>query len=522
MAAYYAAFPEMEGAPSDLVELSNQKGASLHQVFSFILSHSDLRLLEMFTFSIEEVAVDVGLEQEDLRTALARVELSFGELEREDPENFFLENPVWKKPVIALGDDTFFCAMPQVFFSFVFQIMDGLLAEDTNLRKHCSRRRAEFLEEEVTRILVDALPGCEFVRKFKWHDVEGEFETDLVVKVSSFLLIVEAKLGGISSPALRGAPDRILRHIKEQVVKPAIQSQRLAERILDERDRSGTNSSSSLRLPFRVEDVRRIVRLSVTLELFAAIQSSFTVLRDTGFVDDEFPASPTMTLADLETVLDILPTRAERVHYLLRRNVLEKTIRLWGDELDWLGLYLETGLNLGKVEINEMNLRLVKMSKAIDEYYSAQDAGIDRRKPILKKTKWWGDIVQELERRDPDRWLEAVVILLNFPVDEQYQAERAFKRVKKNVRKNWLRRGTINTVVMCAPKWRTDAVVLLAFRERQKDKRYVLMENIASSVFAENHHVKRCLVVGVNIDRGRYPYNLLGVFDRRGAGNSQK
>jgi len=483
-------------------------------VGSFILSHSDLRLPDIFTFSIEKVAADVGLDAEGLSTGLGKVELSFGELEGENPEHFFLDNPVWRRPLIRLGDGIFFCAMPQVFFSFVFQILDGLLGEDTKPRKCCSTRRAEFLEAEVARILVKALPGCEYVRNFKWHDLEGEFETDIVVKDGSFLLIVEAKSGDISPPALRGAPGRIARHIREQVVEPAIQSQQLAERVIEERDKAGRNSPSCLRLPFPVEDVRRILRLTVTLEFFAAIQSSFSVLRDTGFVNEEFPASPTMTLADLETVLDILPSRAERLHYLMRRNELEKTIRLWGDELDLLGLYLETGLNLGKAEVNEMNLKLMHMSKTVDEYDNARDAGIERKRPILKKTKWWGDILQELERRAPARWLEAAVMLLNFPVDEQHQTERAFRRLKKNVKKNWIRYGTVNTVVMCAPEWRSDAVVLLAFRERQKEKRYIFMENIAGSVLGSENHVERCLVIGVNIDRPRYPYNLLGVFDR--------
>lgn len=135
------------------------------------------------------------------------------------------------------------------------------------------------------------------------------------------------------------------------------------------------------------------------------------------------------------------------------------------------------------------------------------------------RAKWWGDIIKELESRNVDRWLEAAVILLNFPVDEQYQVERAFKRVKKNVRKNWLRRGTVNTVVMCAPRWKSDAVVLLAFRERQKRTRHHLMEDIASRVFTENTHVKKCLVLGINIDRSRYPYNLLAVFHPHIAAN---
>jgi hypothetical protein len=491
-AAYYKGFPDMQGEASDLVELFKARGFGLKDVYSFILVHSDLRLPDMFTFSIEEVAAHVGLDMEDLRSGLQEVELSFGELGGENPEHFFLNNPIWTRPVINLGDDVFFCALPQVFFSFVFQTLDGLLGVETDARKECSKRRAEFLEVEVEKLLVNSLPGCECVRNFKWQGSEGEFETDVIVKYSSFLLIVEAKAGGISPPALRGAPDRIARHIREQVVDPAIQSQRLADRVLHERDKEESDESASLGLPFSVKDVQRILRLSVTLELFAAIQSSFSVLKETICVDVDFTASPTMTLADLEVVFDILPSCAERIHYLMRRNELEKTIRLWGDELDLLGLYLETGLNLGEAEVNEMNLKLMHMSRVVDEYYNAVDSGIDRRKPELKKTKWWADICKELERRAPARWIEAAVMLLNFPVDEQHRAEKGFKQVKKNVRKNWLRPGAINTVVMSAPVWRSDAIVLLAFRERQKEKRYILMENIAGCVFDKQNHVHKC------------------------------
>ena len=176
-------------------------------------------------------------------------------------------------------------------------------------------------------------------------------------------------------------------------------------------------------------------------------------------------------------------------------------------------VYLENGLNMTSVEYSNMKLQLFEMSKPIDEYYSTKEYGVIRKKPLLKSTKWWRDIRKRIRNKTPSRWIEACVALLDFPVDEQVSAEKAFKKIKKNVKKNWLRPGYINSVVIAPPIGKTNAIVLLAFRKRHKEKRHAFMENIASKVFSEGH-ARYCIVIAVNIDRDEYPYSTFGMFDR--------
>jgi hypothetical protein len=151
--AYYAAFPDLEGSPDELIEYFREHRAPREAVLSIVLSHQDLRLPEVFTFDIPEIAAQIGLDAEGLRNVMPKLSHRFGELHNDQHENFFLGNPVWLKPLIQLSGNTYFCATPQVFFSFVFPILQELLAHNDDAQKSCYRRRAEFLEDQVTKLL---------------------------------------------------------------------------------------------------------------------------------------------------------------------------------------------------------------------------------------------------------------------------------------------------------------------------------------------------------------------------------
>lgn len=511
--AYCTAVPDLRESPEDLVKYFQEKGGSLEMVLSIVLSHYDLQLPDVFTFRVSEIAAEVGLNASALRQVLPMLSYRFGELSEIDHERFFLGNPIWLKPLIQLSDDIYYCATPQVFFGFVFQILEELLTDKADAQQECARRRAEFLEDEVATLLSQSFPGSVHTRNFKWQDNGAEYESDLLLKVDSYLLLVEAKSGSITWPALRGAPDRVKRHVEELLVEPARQSKRLADKL--ERARAGVAGDVNIlqQLPFDMTNVQKIIRLSVTLEDFATIQANVASLKPTGWLDNQFAVSPTLTLADLEIVFDILDSSPVRIHYLLRRAELEEHMAYKGDELNLLGLYLDTAFNLGEAEFLGYNWMLVQMSHKIDEYYTALDQGIARKKPVMRSTQWWTDIRRRIEERRPNRWSEVAVMLMNVSHDDQQTAQKAFKKIVKNVKKNWRREGHMNSVILEPPKWRRDAFGLLAFRDRQKHERRQFMENVAAQVFARSH-AERFLVVGVNIDEPNYPYSVLSVYDR--------
>ena len=144
-----------------MIELAQSENLSLEQIKSFILSHSDLTLPEDLTFDLSTLSSELGLPEESLSTALEKLSLSFGDLAEYRTEQLFLYNPVWTKPLIKLENGTFFCATPQVFFSFIFPIFEELIGTVEPLRESYRTRRAEFLESEIKRLFGQAFPECE-------------------------------------------------------------------------------------------------------------------------------------------------------------------------------------------------------------------------------------------------------------------------------------------------------------------------------------------------------------------------
>ncbi|MHC4792175.1 MAG: hypothetical protein ACYS8Y_12230, partial [Planctomycetota bacterium] len=507
---YYQISPNLKGSPTELIHLLNKECKNLQAAKAFLMSHADLYLPDCFIFSVHSIAKSLAVSEKQLSEVLPRLSLTFGDLAQENPEHFFLDNPVWSKPLIQLQNGSFFCILPIIFTNFGFRIIEHLL-QDTKAKIACSERRAEFLESEIASLLTTAFPQAEYALNLVWD----EYETDFLLKFESVLLIVEAKSGSVSIPALRGAPKRLRQHIKELIVEPAQQSLRLEKKILAAQSNPEKHSSFLKQIPFDIADIKTIVRLSATLEDFADIQANLSLLKEENLIDQTYAPVPTIILADLDIVMDILQTPAERTHYLLRRNELENyQIKFFGSELDILGLYLENGLNIASVQGKDIGVFLMEMAEPINEYYVAMDFNIRRKKPRLKQTTWWHDILSRLETKRPQCWLEASIMLLNYPIDEQAKAERAFRRIKKHVQKNWRNPKHMNSVIVAPPHNRQDALAFIAFKKQNWDRRHDLMKNIVTGVF-EDTQATRCLVIGTNIDSNHYPYSISGILFRK-------
>jgi len=508
---YYKIFPNLKEPATDLINFLSKNCKGLREAKAFLMSHADLFLSDCFIFSVSSIASSLQIDENHINGFFSKLSLTFGDLAQENPEYFFLDNPIWAKPFIRVQDGSYFCMLPIIFTNFGFRIIEQLL-KDAKAGVDCSDRRSEFLENEITSLFKTAFPQAKYIPNFVWD----EYETDLLLKFESTLIIVEAKSGSISIPALRGAPKRTRQHIKELIIEPAKQSFRLEQKVLAAQSNPVENSSFIKQLPFDITDIKNILRLSVTLEDFAGIQANLSLLKD-DLIDPAFVPIPTIMLADLIVIMDILQTPAEKIHYLLRRNELEHyQMKFYGSEIDILGLYIENGLNIAGVQDKEMGMLLMGMTEFIDEYYVALDNNIVRKKPKLKQTIWWHDILLRLETKRPQYWLDASIMLLNYPIDEQYKAERAFRKIKKYVQKNWRNPKHMNSVIITPHNNRQDALALVALKKRNWQHRLDLIKNIAGNVLEDTPHVKRCLALGVNIDSEDYPYSIGCMFFKKG------
>ena len=501
-----------QGKISEFVKFSKEQELSRKNIIVLLISHSGLHLADVYRFEAEEIAEWIGRDARIVKASLGNFSLSYGDLSEFEFDHLFLGNPVWEKPLVLDRNGNFRCYMPQLFFGFSFHILDSILANIPVANAALARRRAQFLEAEI-EIAFSGAFGTQFARRnVKWQYDGVQFETNLLIQFDSQLFIVEAKSNRISWPALRGAPDRMARHIQELLIDPAIQSKRLEDAIWEWKN--GDRTKLEIDDEIDLTRVKTINRFSITLEDFSTIQSNLKELGSAGTLDPKYPIAVTLTLADLESVFEILDNAVERLYYLERRKEIQDAVLYVADEMDILGIYVQNGLELGEIEEGNTSVIALGMSKKIDEYFQARELGFEPDKPRRPMTKWFADIVARLSTRKPQRWTEAAVMLMRLSYEDQQEVFRRFEKVRRSLEKDAA--GTddeIDTVVVTPPAWRSTGFACVAFREGHRGDRHAIMERGASSVF-QSSNAKRCLVIANDVKGATYPYATLGVFER--------
>jgi len=478
-------------------------------LFSMLMSHYDLRLPENYKFRSSYLSNKLGIDESIIRTILDEFSYEWGGLESYETEYLYLSNPVWLRPIIKLETGEYFCAFPQMFFSFIIPSLDRLI--ESLDKKALSNRRAGYLEEKVVEIINRRFPESNTVSGIKWKYDSTEYETDLITFIDSHAVIVEAKSGKISDPALRGAPARLKKHIEEILIAPNNQSKRLKQRLEELIANPGINDELRDKLPVDINSIHKIIRVSVSLEDFGSIQANVAQLSETGWLPKDFEPCPTMNIADFETLFDFLDHPVQIIHYLERRQELEKVLGYMGDELDLMGLYIGTLFNIGDID-PEANFVISEMSSPLDAFYNSRDAGVDIPKPKPKISPLFSGIFEQLEKRHTPRWTEIGVILNRFSPEDQRQLTKMVKIIQKIVRKNWMVEGHKNIAIVTPPRASEYALCYVVYNDHNASKRNEFIQK-AAIVGLEAEHVKQCLVIAKNVDRDDLNYHFIGLME---------
>jgi hypothetical protein len=511
--AYYKYHPTAQGDPVQfLKELPTS--ASREQVQMILLSHADLLLIDNAQFTAEELTGLTGLSKEVITRVLEALSLSLGSLQEQNVEHLFMENPVWTAPVISLGE-SYFCTIPQSIFSHINTIAHKM-AEAAGMTKQLEERRASYLEAKVAELLVAALPSAVVRNGVKWRMGAIEYETDHVALIDRAVVIVEDKSAALTGPGLRGAPDRVQRHVRDLVADPSEQSTRLEAAIW--RVQAGDADAKAALAPFGFDfsEVEQIVRVSVTLDDISIISSAEKELKDAGWIPSDLDLAPTMNVADFEAIIEILGQSSFFLHYLSERQRIQKDGHVLADELDFLGIYLETGLNLGNLEEQNVFVQLTGSSAPIDHYYNSLDAGVAVAKPRPKLSPYMASLVGAIETKAFPRWTTVTVDLLRCATyEEQRRLEKLLKTLKSKVESNWRDPDHECSLMVGSHALRNTIVVFFVYPPALAARRRELAENLASKVFEDSRH-NRCIMITRDTARWTEPYASVFILYRAG------
>ena len=516
---YLASYPFIETSREDMLKLS-VKFLSLQDFKNSLVCHTDVFLSDIFSLKLYDFveAYEDEVNPETLEVLLDNWSISFGELKDYPTEYIFLSNPIWDKPLIKVDDKEYAWPIPGLFLHSCAPLMESIFSTKLKLKEKYEKRRGKFLEEDIERLFRASFKETQIFKNLKWDSIDDGkvYESDLLVVMDSFAIVVEAKGGKISAPTRRGAPNRLKREIQDLIVDPAKQARRFARYLENNLTKLVLKNDNNEEVKVDLSNVKRVITLSVTLELFGNIQTQLKELREAGLIASE-DVQPCMSLADLEIVLDLLETSCEKIHYLTRRSEFEQKANYLGDEIDLLVFYLQTGFNIGETEFNGQPLMLSGASQLLDSYYLVKldlrdlVASSSTQKPRPRRTQWWQDIITKLDIKRIPGWTEISYTLLNVSFEDQKKFERSFQKVKRETDLKWQKEGHLNSLILSnGPPQRQEIIIGFAYKNIDKETRNNRMKNSAVESIGRVG-LKAALVVGVELPDNVYPYSVLAI-----------
>ena len=509
---FWEIVPDLVGSAEEFLA-AVPKNASRDSVAARLMAHLDLRLADRAIFKADEIAALTGHPVDIVARILRAVSKPPGALVGAKFEHLFLNNPVWASPGIDL-DGCFFFVIPQAVFSHVHSLV-YCLCEEAGLKESLETARSNYLETKLGEALAAALPGATIHSNAKWRSGDQEFENDFLAILDRTLVIAEAKSHRVTPEGLRGAPERLKRHVKDLVLAPSIQSKRLQDRVAEaqEGDRAAIASVSGLGIdPSKVD---RVVRLSVTLEELPLLSSAELELKRIGWVPADHQLAPSIPISDLLCIIDILDNPILILHYLSERSYVQKTFNLSGIEPEFLGLYLETGFTIPELEDPSVTLWITEWSQHIDRYFESLTNGKRATKPKPKLSPLFLSIIAMLDHRRPNGWTTLGLHLLSSPsFGEQRALERELEKLRKSVRRNSRNPQHKNAFHIPSREKRRAEVAFHLYPRAMTLARKKVMQDIGYQVL-DSSSSSECCVIAKCIDEWEVPYHAACVIKNR-------
>jgi len=511
--AYNETWPDMAPISNEEArELYEISGESCRNLKAMLLAHSDLRLSDIYTFRLDDLMRMLGSRESEgaLRSILDNWSFEFGDLKGRKTEYFVLDNPVLRKPLIKIAQDTYFSSILGIFPHMALGLVEGLVDVDKSLKEKYDHYKGDYLEEIAADLIKRNFPNGTLFRRSQWKDPKTglQYENDLTVTIDSFALVAECKAGAVSALAKRGEPFRLKRTLEDLILEPADQANRFIEYLASNPGMHILKTTEGKENRIDTTRVKYYIPLTLTIEDLGFISSNVKEAIHGGLIKREVRSLvPSMSVAALECVFELLENEVERIHYLLRRREFEHHVDYVGDELDLLGFYLENGFNIGSMEYTGLHISLANKSKELDPYFIAKAVGKSVAKPSLQMTKWWRDIINQVCLKRPKRWTELGFILLNSTKEDQKTFEHEMFCMRSRVKTGRLEHKHNWVAFLSGPEQRRYFIAGFPYKRLTRTVRNSVMQDIFAS--EQRNQTRGAVCIGVNVGTNEYPYSVI-------------
>lgn len=484
----------------------------LRSLKGLLLEHSDLFLKDIYSFKVDEIFdyFESKFEKKTIKLILDNLSLSFGDLSEINKDFIFLDNPIHSKPFIRV-EDGYFSSIIHMFDHLGVSLLENFIWSDNKLKEKYLEKKGKYLEDKVEKLFQKSFPNSQIYSGSQWYCLKEkkDYENDLIVLIDEFAIIIECKSGTISSPAKRGAPERLFKTMRELVVSPSEQAIRFQKFLENQRKELVFSTKSGSKNKINTSKIKYFVPLGITLSHLGSIGCNLKKLVKANVVNHKLEElAPSVSYTDLEIIFEILSSQAEKIHYLSRRREFEAHVNFNGDELDLLAFYLDNGFNIGDAEYDGVNrFEFTGKSKELDPYLIGKNKGVKVKKPKLIKTKYWQDVLDKIESKTKN-WIINSFILLNLPIEDQREFEKNLKILKSRILKGRVDRKHNYMLMEVGPERRRYILVGFPYKNIDRETRNNLMNDIIENALSDEKN-RGVLVLGYDLNHNHYPYSVI-------------
>ena len=265
----------------------------------------------------------------------------------------------------------YICSEPLALIKRIFPILEKTFDDDPKLKEEYYTSKADNLEKFTKKILEHLFPEADiyqgleyFASDKKWH------ETDVIVNLGNYLIIIEAKAKKFR-PQARQGNSKIYNSSINNIITEAHEQCKTTYEYIKENETCSFSKKKGREpiVDFRKDDFIDTFLFTVELEDLESITSD---IYKTLPIYNENPIL-TFSIYDLFIIADVLKSGALFLIYLQQRRqaVKDKQIHA-SNELDYLSLFLDRDLKFNeKDEAGNpiQNIFINEYSDDLDKYY---------------------------------------------------------------------------------------------------------------------------------------------------------
>jgi hypothetical protein len=513
---YYSLFPSDEDKQEEeriaaMMDLIKKEKIGFEKLRFMMLNHSHLFLPDLYAFDLNDF-LKFYPTQVDNQRLIAIIEswsIEFGNLSTMKEMDIFLDNPIWKKPMIKYGK-IYFWPILNTFLSFCTNLMENLIKSNDSLYKKYTKSKARFLENRVQALFTKNFPSSNICRGYKWVDkvTKKTLENDLFIVQDSLLIIVESKSGKMTDPAKRGASLSYEGFIQNTLIDASAQINNFEKYIRSFKENIKFIDILGAHCEFNPKNINEFIKVIVTYELFGNIYTRFQDLQKAKFIQQSDSYYPMISLADLEIIFEILEGPCQLIHYFKRRMDIEKNTTYVGDEMDLLANYLQTGFNGEEFNEGKCAIILTPSGKSFDPYFMGKQYGENIEKPKLTMTERWHKMIKNLQIQKNIEWLEVGILLLNVPYQVQMQFENRISKILNRNKAEVEKKSMESVFWGYGPQRNRNVLIGLPYSNILNTEWKAIFNNLVKFTL-EKENVDRFLVIGIDIINTIYPYNFV-------------